>query len=100
MLRNFARHFLHSALLKKYDIYSVLLDYTGDSCELLRDHCLDNICENDGKCERIPGGFSCSCKDGMYYIQYIFIEDGKSLKTMSCICCTKGYQHRFVVNVI
>ena len=58
---------------KKYDMYSVLIDYTGDSCELLRDHCLDNICENDGQCKRIPGGFSCSCKDGMYYSNILLI---------------------------
>ena len=42
-----------------------IIDYTGDSCELLRDHCRNNICENGGICETIPGGFLCSCKDGM-----------------------------------
>ena len=40
-------------------------DYTGDSCELLRDHCLNNICENGGKCETVPGGYSCGCKNGI-----------------------------------
>ncbi|XP_069124277.1 LOW QUALITY PROTEIN: uncharacterized protein [Argopecten irradians] len=38
-------------------------DYTGSSCQLIKDHCADNPCKNGGSCTANSDlGFTCACR--------------------------------------
>lgn len=36
--------------------------YTGDQCQHLVDHCLQESCSNGGTCRSFAGGFYCECR--------------------------------------
>ncbi|XP_071107671.1 uncharacterized protein [Haliotis cracherodii] len=55
--------------------------YSGVSCELIKDGCSDNVCNNGGNCSLVqPRGHSCACPEGF---------SGDNCETRDDICSGK-----------
>ncbi len=62
--------------LRKIDAFC--LDPSGAHCETDIDDCAPRPCENDGRCEDLVNGYSCSCGD---------VWMGKNCELVSvCVC--------------
>lgn len=48
----------------KLGISIYLLDYTGVSCNLIKDSCEEKVCKNGGTCQNKDLGFQCLCPGG------------------------------------
>lgn len=63
-------------------VYFVVLDYAGDSCQLIKDfctattNCLYNSMPNTGTCTNLEsGGFECTCQSGQWLSSMVKGDD-------------------------